>query len=121
MRSTFFEKLIWLYLGIGLLIVAALAIILGFTVTFIISIVIIVLFLIGFIVIMVKAKKVQSEMLLRTHFNLSLALRTENERLFSKFGLRARTGFLSRWIEFRRIDDAASPSKKPFLKEQVKL
>eukprot|EP00347_Sterkiella_histriomuscorum_P013261 403365396 len=37
------------------------------------------------------------------HFNLSLALRNENDNYLSKFGIKARPGYLSKWIEFHVV------------------
>ena len=88
------------YLVIGFVIVAALAIAFGVAVTFIISVIIVALYGVGFIVLVVKVRRINNELLIRIHFNLALVLRNENGTLYLKHGIRASPGFLSRWIEF---------------------
>ena len=89
-----------LYLIVGLFSVAILAIVLGILVNYIISIVITALYFIGLALIIIKVKNLNNSLLKSIHFNLALVLRNENDKLLTKFGLKARPGFLSKWIEF---------------------
>jgi Flp pilus assembly protein protease CpaA len=81
-------------------VVSTLAIALGITVSYAISIIMAIVYFGVFIVIIVKVRRVSNDLLKKTHFNLSLALRNENDRLYNRYGIKARTGFMSKWIEF---------------------
>lgn len=72
------------YLLFGLIIVGILAIALGVTLSFIISIVIALFYFGSFIFLIIAVKRKNATLLKRTHFNLSLVLRNENDRLYSK-------------------------------------
>ena len=88
---------------VGMIITAVLSLILGLIITYIISIAILLTYLGGLVFVFYKIKDLNKLILLRIHFNLALVLRNENERLFKYYGIRARPGNLSRWIEFHAI------------------
>jgi hypothetical protein len=50
----------------------------------------------------IKVQKLNNELLRHIHFNLALALRNENDTLLMPYGIKARPGYLSKWIEFHR-------------------
>jgi hypothetical protein len=78
----------------------AIALALGLAVSLYIGLAIAILYFVGFIVLMVKVRKLNNALLLKIHFNLSLVIKNENDNYFSRHGIKARPGFLSRWIEF---------------------
>jgi hypothetical protein len=80
--------------------VAVLAIILGITVHFALGIAMIAVYIIGLVYFIRKNSKENDSLLRKIHFNVCLALRNENERLYQKYNLKARVGYLSNWIEF---------------------
>ena len=43
-----------------------------------------------------------SVILIQTHFTLALILKIENEQLLQKHGMKARPGYLSKWIEIHK-------------------
>jgi len=88
---------------VGIVITAVLALILGLIITYIISIAILLTYFAGLVLVFYKVRNLNKIMLLRMHFNLALVLRNENERLYKYYGIRARPGNLSRWIEFHAI------------------
>ena len=97
------ERVMYLYLLLGLVIVLILAIILGILVHFALALVMIVLYIGGLIYLIRRNSKENDTLLRKIHFNVCLALRNENERLFSRYNIRARVGYLSQWIEFHAI------------------
>lgn len=94
------DRLMLLYLLVGLIIATTLAIVVGILVTFGISLVIAILYFSGLAYLIVRNKRSNALMLKRIHFNLALILRNENDELFSRYSIKARPGFLSKWIEF---------------------
>lgn len=84
----------------GFLGVSVLAITLGIFWSYIISIVLTLAYFIGFIVLIIKVRSANNELLKRIHFNLCLVLRNENDNVYSKYGIKLRPGFISKWIEF---------------------
>lgn len=93
----------YLYLIAGLAVVLTLAIILGVAVHFAIAIVFLVFYIGGLIYIVKKYQKENDLLLRRIHFNICLLIRNENERLYQRYNLRARVGYLSNWIEFHSL------------------
>jgi len=83
-----------------MVLVLILAIALGMTITWVLSIILSIMYFIGFGFLLVLVKRKTSNLLLKTHFNLAFALRNENEELYHKFKIKARPGYLSKWIEF---------------------
>jgi hypothetical protein len=77
-----------------------LAIVLGIHVHFALSIIISLLFFVGLVFLIFRVKRLNAVIHKKIHFNLSLILRNENEKVFSKFSIKARPGYLSKWIEF---------------------
>ena len=103
-KVAYYDRIVLFYLFIGMLVMATLAIILGILVNFGISIVIAIIYFVGLTFLIVRTKKLTNDLLKRVHFNLSLVLRNENDRIFTKFGIKARPGFLSKWIEFHWLN-----------------
>lgn len=99
-KHSFYDKVLLLYLILGILVVGALAIVLGVFVHFSVAIVMAFVYFAGFVLLLLKIRKIHNKLLIKTHFNLSLIIRNENDRLYSKYGIKARPGFLSKWIEF---------------------
>ena len=77
-----------------------LSIILGIIINYVIAIILAAIYFIGLVLLIAKVKKLNHSILKITHFNLALALRNENDRLLTENGIKARPGFLSKWIEF---------------------
>lgn len=84
---------------------ATLCIILGVEVSFGISIALSLLYLGGFIYLIRFVKHKTKDYSKIIHFNLSLALRNENDNYLKKFRVKARPGFMSKWIEYHIIKD----------------
>ena len=61
-----------------------------------------ILYFIGFIYLIFNVKIATDNLLKHIHFNLALVLRNENDMLLMKNGIRARPGYLSKWIEYHR-------------------
>lgn len=97
------DRKMFLYLLAGLIGVLAVAILFGVVVHFAIAIVLIVAYLGGLIYIVKKFQKENDSLIKQIHFNVCLLVRNENERLYSRYNIRARVGFLSQWIEFHGI------------------
>ena len=93
----------YLYLLAGLAVVLTLAVILGIAVHFALAIVFIAIYIGGLIYIVKKYQKENDQLLRRIHFNVCLLIRNENERLYSRYNLRAKVGYLSQWIEFHAL------------------
>lgn len=98
-KQSLFEKMIMFYLFIGLLLAVGLGFIFALFVHFAIAIVIGVLYGLGLVFLLVKTKLLNHELLLKTHFNLCLLLKNENQRLYQRRGVKLRPGYLSKWIE----------------------
>jgi len=101
------ERKMYMFLLLGFVAALGLALLFGFLVHYALSIVLICLYFGGLIYIVKKYHK-ENDMLLRAiHFNTCLTVRNENERLYSRYNLKARVGFLSQWLEFHAVN---SPS-----------
>lgn len=100
------EKILWLSTLFGILITAVLAIILGVLVTYLISIAIALVFIACFLIFHWRMSRKTRQLALKYHFNLSLVIRNENDRLYKYYGLRARPGEHGRWIEFHSVTNA---------------
>lgn len=98
------EKMIITYVLFGLFIVTTLSIALGIIISFIIPIILTLCYFSGFAILLIRVQKKNSHLLKRIHFNLSLVLRNENDRLLIRHGIKARPGYLSKWIEFHACD-----------------
>lgn len=96
------EKLIVYYILFGILVITSLAIYIGIKVSYIISIVMAVLYFAGFIYLVLRVQQKNSYLVKKIHFNLAVVLRNENDRLLVPHGIKARPGYLSKWIEFHQ-------------------
>ncbi len=89
------ERKMYMFLLLGFVAALGLALLFGFLVHYALSIVLICLYFGGLIYIVKKYHK-ENDMLLRAiHFNTCLTVRNENERLYSRYNLKGRVGFLS--------------------------
>lgn len=95
-----YDKIILYYLLFGLIFTGILALVIGILSSFLISLFIAFLYFSLLILLIAKIRKMSTYMNLKLHFNLSLILRNENERLYNKYNIKARPGYLSKWIEF---------------------
>jgi hypothetical protein len=91
------------YLFVGLILTVGLAFVFALFVHFAVAIVLGVLYCLGLIFLLVKTKLLSHELVLKSHFNLCLLLKNENERLFYKRGVQLRPGYLSKWIEVHLV------------------
>ena len=99
-QLSIYDFLMILYLLGALLLTVTLGVVFAVHVHFALSIVIGVAYFVGLRFVIVKLKKKQNEEILKIHFNLAIMLKNENERFFSKYRIKARPGYLSKWIEF---------------------
>jgi hypothetical protein len=83
--------------------IGALSIVSAIFSSFIIAIVLALIYVGIFVFIIVKAKKMSDILAMKVHFNLALTLKNENDKLFNKYGIKARPGYLSKWIELHQI------------------
>ena len=93
------ERILQGYLVGGLLLTLLLAVIFAVHVHFAVSIVLGLLYFVGLKILVDKLKQRDLLVTRNIHFNLALCLKNENERVFSRFGIKARPGYLSKWIE----------------------
>jgi hypothetical protein len=96
----------YLYLLMGFAIALGLSLVFGFFVHYALSIILICLYFAGLIYIVRKYHRENDSLQRAIHFNTCLAVRNENERLYSRYNLRARVGFLSQWLEFHQHSSA---------------
>lgn len=89
------ERRMFLYLLLGFAITIGLSLVFGFFVHYALSIVLICLYFGGLIYIVRKYQRENESLQRAIHFNTCLTVRNENERLYSRYNLRARVGFLS--------------------------
>jgi hypothetical protein len=97
------DRICILYGVLGVIMVSILSVVCGIYVSFILSLVLSFLYIVGLVFLLYKSKKLTSLLVKKTHFNLALILRNENSRLYSKYGLKARPGHLSKWIEIHWV------------------
>ena len=74
-------------------------IVLVIQVHFIIALLFLVLYFCGIGMVIFKSKREQLEVQKAVHFNLSLFVKNENNRLYGRKKLKWRPGFLSKWVE----------------------
>ena len=86
----------------GLLGVTPLGVILGLNYSYIFPVVLTILYFLGFIYLIIRVQRATNSLLKRIHFNLALVLRNENDGLLMRYGIKAKLGYLSKWVEFHR-------------------
>jgi hypothetical protein len=97
---SFMEKLIIYYIVFGLLAITPLATYFGITYSFIVPSILCALYFAGFVYLVVRVQQRNGVMLKRILFNLAVVLRNENDRGLVQHGIKARPGYLGKWIEF---------------------
>jgi len=97
---SFQEKLIIYYILFGLFVITPLATYFGITFSFIVPSILCALYFAGFIYLVVRVQQRNGLLLKRIHFNLAVVLRNENDRGLVQHGIKARPGYLGKWIEF---------------------
>jgi hypothetical protein len=115
-----YEKILMLYMFVGLLVVGGLAVIFAIKVSSIVSIILGILYFGGLVFLMIKTKKLTSGLVLKTHFNLAIILKNENERFYYKYGLKARPGYLAKWIEIHCVCPLSISGEVDIHEEEVK-
>jgi Ca2+/Na+ antiporter len=95
MRLAQNERRMFLYLLMGFAITMGLSAVFGFFVHYGLSIFLICLYFGGLIYIVRRYHRENDNLQRAIHFNTCLVVRNENERLYSRYNLRARVGFLS--------------------------
>lgn len=96
------ERLIIYYILFGVFVVTSLSIALGIHYTFLVPLTLTLSYFFGFAWLVIHVQRENGSLLKQIHFNLCLVLRNENERVLYGYGIRARPGYLSKWIEFHR-------------------
>ena len=84
---------------LGLLIIGGLSAVTAIFSSFIISIFLGLVYICGLIVVFMYYRREGGILSKKIHFNLSLILKNENDKVFGLYGIKARPGYLSRWIE----------------------
>lgn len=102
-KYSFQERLILFYILFGIFVVTTLAVILGINYSYVYPVVFTILYFIGFSYLVFRVQKTNNQLLKKIHFNLALVLRNENDQLLNKHGIRARSGYLGKWIEFHKF------------------
>lgn len=97
------DQILLLYLLIGVAVVAAISISCAIYSSYIISIFCGLFYSFGFVGLLMFLKIQNQIEIKKIHFNLAMILKNENERLFRHHRVRARPGFLSRWLELHII------------------
>lgn len=111
-KYAWIERMIVLYLVIGLIFVGGLSLISVFWIHFALAVFLGAAYIGGLIYLIIRGKRVLNHNLMRIHFNLALALKNENDTLLHRYGLRARPGYLSRWVEYHNTWDTTPGLKK---------
>jgi hypothetical protein len=101
------EKLIIYYIMFGLTMVVALAVALGIKLSYLISVFVCLAYIAGFSILVMYVKKKNSALSIKIHFNLALAIRNENDRILMRHGIKARPGYLSKWVEYHKCTPKA--------------
>lgn len=114
-KHLFQERLIIYYILFGLLVVSTLAIALGIKVSYLIAVILAGLYCAGFVWLVLAVQLKGARLLKEIHFNLALVLRNENDRVLVRHGIKARPGYLSKWIEFHPCKVGMGTFSKSFM------